>query len=428
VSSASCPCPRHPRPIVPHLTLAPSHPRLHLTLASISLTLALSLSLSPRLASVSSVSLVPNSLHPHPSQPHTLLFQSMQQSVCLSAFDIIIDISASEPTPPVSETPAEPSTPPRPRDLDRRSLPRSRSPTPSLTSMSACSSTEMPTTPGASDDEFPALHSPSDKMAVARPRISKHPLMLIKSSSPSLLASDETSDDTFEFTLVPFSPVPGLEAEVREVQEEDEEDDALWYSRELSQVVSLSSPRAPSNSPTRPDSLLPLPRDSSSGTDRPSARSRMSKPFPAVPHPAVPNPHLDPTYPQSSTLPPRQHSTPQLTLPRLPHLFPFPLQSHPHHSISVNSQVSSSLPSPLPHLSRLPPPISPSASRLLVSPSPTPMTPTPTPDVWSTHATRTLTHRALRTLDVYAHAGHSAPGPCSSIPPRLCARPLVHVR
>ncbi|KAH9988172.1 hypothetical protein BJV77DRAFT_1023270 [Russula vinacea] len=251
--------------------------------------------------------------------------KSMRQSVRLSAFDIVIDISASEPASPVSETPAEPSTPPRPRDLDSRSPPRSRSPTPSLTSMSACSSTEMPTTPGASDDEWPALRSPSDKMAVARPRMSKHPLML------SLLASDENSEDAFEFTLVPFSPVPGLEAEVTEVQEEgeqrEEEEDALWYSRELSQVVSLSSPRAPSNSPTRPDSLLPLPRGSSSGTDQPSARSRMSKPLPAVPHPAVPNPHLDPTYPQYPPLPPRLtlHASAHPSTPPSPLSLPSPI-------------------------------------------------------------------------------------------------------
>ncbi|KAF8480517.1 hypothetical protein DFH94DRAFT_481151 [Russula ochroleuca] len=274
-----------------------------------------------------------------------------RKSVCLSAFDIIIDISPSEPASPVSETPAEPSTPPRPRDLGRRSPPRSLSPTPSLTSMSACSSTEMPTTPGASDDEWPGLRSPSsDKMA-----ISKHPLMLIK-SSPSLLASDENSEDTFEFTLVPFSPLSGLEAEGKEDQGEDgereEEDDVLWYSRELSEVISLSSPRAPSNSPTRPDSLVPLPRGSSSGTDRPSAHSRMSKPLPAVPHTPLPNPHLDPTYPQYPTLPPRLtlHASAHPSTPPSPLSLPSPVAPTALHKRKSRRMPPPSTPptSPLP--------------------------------------------------------------------------------
>ena len=85
--------------------------------------------------------------------------------------------------------------------------------------MSACSSTEMPLTPGASDDESPSLRVPSKKAAVPRPRISKHPLM-IKSTS-SLSASDAHSEDTFEFTLGPFSPLPGLEVEQNEAVDEE---------------------------------------------------------------------------------------------------------------------------------------------------------------------------------------------------------------
>jgi hypothetical protein len=171
--------------------------------------------------------------------------------------------------------------------------------------MSACSSTEMPSTPGASDDESPGPRLPSKKAAIPHPRISKHPLM-IKSTS-SLSASDAHSEDTFEFTLGPFSPLSGLEAEQNEVanEAEEEEDDALWYSRELSQVISLPSPRDSSNGRARPDSFLPMPRDASSGTDQPSAHSRISKPLSAAPHTSVPNLQLDPTFPQSMTLPPR---------------------------------------------------------------------------------------------------------------------------
>ena len=76
-------------------------------------------------------------------------------------------------------------------------------------------------------------------------------------------------------------------------------------SRELSQVVSLPSPRDSSNGRARPDSLLPMPRGASSGTDQPSAHSGISNPLPLTPHASVPNPQLDPTFPQSMTLPPR---------------------------------------------------------------------------------------------------------------------------
>ena len=215
---------------------------------------------------------------PSSSSPST---KSMHRSVRLSSFDIVIDI-ASEPASPVSEIPPAPCTPPRIRDIRRLSPPRSCSPTPSLTSMSACSSTEMPLTPAASDDESSGLRLPSKKTG---PRISKHPLMI-----KSLSASDAHSEDTFEFTLGPFSPLPGLEAEAAD-EEEDEDDIALWYSSELSQVISLPSHRDSSNGRARPDSVLPMPRDA-------------SKPLPTIPPTSVPNPQLDPTFPQSMTLPP----------------------------------------------------------------------------------------------------------------------------
>ena len=267
-----------------------------------------------------------------PSSSPSSTKSKRRQTVRLSSYEIIIDISASEPASPVTETPAAPpSTPPRSRDLERRSPPRSRSPTPSLTSMSACSSTEMPTTPGTSDDEWPGLRSPSNK--VVRPRISKHPLMVIK-STPSLLASDENSEDTFEFTLVPFSPLPGQEVEGKEDQEvEEEEDDVLWYSRELSEIVSVSSPRAPSNTPTRPDSVL-IPRGASSGTDRPSPRSRISKALPSVPHTTAPNPQLESQY---LTLPPRL----ALRASASPTLPPSPLALPPRASSSASHKSES---------------------------------------------------------------------------------------
>ncbi|KAI0280108.1 hypothetical protein BGY98DRAFT_371235 [Russula aff. rugulosa BPL654] len=202
---------------------------------------------------------------PPSSSPPT---KSMRQTVRLSSFDIVIDVSASEPASPINEIPLAPCTPPRSRDLRRLSPPRSRSPTPSLTSVSACSSTDMPLTPGASDDESPSLRLPSKKAAILRPRISKHPLMI-----KSLSASDAHSGDTFEFTLGPYSPLPGLEAEAAD-EAQVEDDDALWYSRELSEFVSLPSSRDSSNGRARPDSFLPVPRGASSGTDQPSDHNK----------------------------------------------------------------------------------------------------------------------------------------------------------
>ncbi|KAH9954782.1 hypothetical protein BC827DRAFT_927307 [Russula dissimulans] len=220
--------------------------------------------------------------------------RQMYQSVRLSAFDFVLDISASEPVSPVGDKPVASSTPPR--DTRRWSPSPSRSPTPSLTSVSACSSTEMPATPSASDDESPILRLP--RKVISRPDISIHPLVLTKSTP----TSEASPADTFEFTLAPF-PESGDENAGKEDQ--GEEDDALWYSRELSQVVSLPSHCAPSNNRVRPDSLLPPPRCFSSGKDQPYGRSRMSKPLPAIPLSPGPSPQLDPTFPRRKSRPPR---------------------------------------------------------------------------------------------------------------------------
>jgi hypothetical protein len=59
-----------------------------------------------------------------------------------------------------------------------------------------------------------------------------------------------------------------------------------------------------SNGRARPDSLLPMPRGASSGTDQPSAHNQISKPLPTTPHTSIPNLQLDPTFPPSMTLPP----------------------------------------------------------------------------------------------------------------------------
>ncbi|KAI9444035.1 hypothetical protein H4582DRAFT_2095380 [Lactarius indigo] len=270
-----------------------------------------------------------------------------RQSVRLSAFDIVIDITA--PTSPVSDSPppAESSsstvtTPPRPtrsREIRSRSPPRTRSPTPSLTSMSACSSNDIPMTPLTSDDEWPGLgFSPKLRKVPAAQRVQIHPLVITKSTH-ALLNPDASPADVFEFTIAPFSDP--------EDEEEQDEDDVSWYARELGQLVSLASPRAPSaSSPTsaRPDSLLPPPSRPSTRTGQ---HSRMSKPLPAIPRTPGPSPQLDPTFPRRRTpsrrpsrqqlptypppQPPRTATTPsvrkslKITVPRAPPRTPLPL-------------------------------------------------------------------------------------------------------
>ncbi|KAH9047148.1 hypothetical protein EDB84DRAFT_545588 [Lactarius hengduanensis] len=268
------------------------------------------------------------------------------QSVSLSAFDIVIDITA--PTSPISDSPPVESssstltTPPRPtrsRDIRLQSPPRSRSPTPSLTSMSACSSNDIPTTPLTSDDEWPGLgSSPRLRKAPAAQRVQIHPLVITK-STPILLTSDADPADVFEFTIAPFSDP--------EDEEEQDEDDVSWYARELGQLVSLASPRAPSASSAttaRPDSLPPPP---SRASTRSGQHSRMSKPLPAIPRTPGPSPQLDPTFPRQRTTsrrpsrqplptypapqPPRTATTPsirkslKITVPRAPPRTPLPL-------------------------------------------------------------------------------------------------------
>ena len=224
--------------------------------------------------------------------------KQMRRSVRLSAFDIILDIPTSEPASPVSETSSVPYTSPCPRGQRTSPLNRTRSPTPSLTSMSACSSTDMPTTPG-SDDEWPT--PPTSRKTVARPPISTHPFAVSK-STPSPVISEPSTVDSVEFTLDSFFSL-GPEDEETEEQEEDE-DDVLWYSRELGEVVDLCLPDVPSNGPARPESLYSLPRSSRRCSNRLPARSRMSKPLPDLPRTPGPSSQMDPTFPRFKSRPP----------------------------------------------------------------------------------------------------------------------------
>ena len=256
--------------------------------------------------------------------------------MCLSAFDIIIDISS--PTSPVSEEPplgstmTTPSRPSSTRDQRPKSppRPRSRSPTPSLTSMSACSSNETPTTPLTSDDddddddngdEWPGLSlhsSPQLRTAPAAQRVQIHPLAISKSTTTA--SPYQSSATALEFTLADLE------------EEWTDEDEMSWYARELGQVVSLASPCTPSYARPRADSLFPPP---SRASDK-GPRSRLSKPLPAVPHTPSPNPKLDPTFPcrrqplpspvpsTTTTMIPTVRKSLKITVPRAPPRTPLP--------------------------------------------------------------------------------------------------------
>ena len=218
------------------------------------------------------------------------------------------------------------TTPPRSgrtRDQRPKTAPRARtrSPTPSLTSMSACSSNDMPITPLTSDDdEWPGLNlSPSPTQlckAPAAQRVQIQPLMINKTALPN--ASSATA---LEFAFA--NP---------EVERTDE-DEMSWYARELGQVVSLASPLAciPSGPGPRPPAelLFPLPP---SHVSFKGPRSRMSKPLPAIPRVSGPNPQLDPTFPRRRPpVPGTTNTTPsvrkslKITVPRAPPRTSLPL-------------------------------------------------------------------------------------------------------
>ena len=79
------------------------------------------------------------------------------QAVRLSAFDITSPTLPASNAPPLdsSTMPTKPPRPTRTRDQRLKTSPRARtrSPTPSLTSMSACSSNDIPAMPLTSDDK-----------------------------------------------------------------------------------------------------------------------------------------------------------------------------------------------------------------------------------------------------------------------------------
>ncbi|KAH8991475.1 hypothetical protein EDB86DRAFT_3103794 [Lactarius hatsudake] len=94
--------------------------------------------------------------------------------------------------------------PTRSRDRRPQSRPARALPTPSLTSISACSSSDITTTPLTSDDKWLNLgSSPQLRKAPAAQRMQIHPLVITK-STPALLTSD-ANVPVFKFTIAPLS-------------------------------------------------------------------------------------------------------------------------------------------------------------------------------------------------------------------------------
>ena len=263
--------------------------------------------------------------------PPTTSTKIMRQTANLSEFDIIIDIPLSERSSPICETSISSSIPSRQHDSSLQSLHPTRSPMPSLTSMSACSSTETPITPGASDDKCLYLQTPCKDITFLH--ISFHSPS-ITHTTPSPSNPNASPVEIFLFTLAPFSPFPEMETE--EEEEHEGEDNVSWYLHGLSPFVSVSSLRDPSStSPAWPNSLPPLPHVPSSNTSRPAPRSQMSKPLPAIPHSSHPSPEMDPTFSQ------RKSRCPLLLLPDSSQ-FPSPPSTIPHavHLPSFSTQVT----------------------------------------------------------------------------------------
>ncbi|KAI0309679.1 hypothetical protein OF83DRAFT_1157790, partial [Amylostereum chailletii] len=201
-----------------------------------------------------------------------------------------------------------------PTDVDSESAPsapctpiRSLSPTDSLssdyTSSSVTSSGGMPLTPSTSDDEwsFPC------------PRVPIRPLVITKAT-------------------------PGAQPTLVMAQEDEDEDDGIWYTRELGSRFNLGSPLAlPTAAPSthgsaRPDSLPPPRRG------EPSNRNRYSKPLPAVPRTLGPSAQLDPTF---SSLPPPLPSSPP----------PSHLAARSRHSLRARKSLTITVPRPPPRKS-----------------------------------------------------------------------------
>ncbi|EMD34655.1 hypothetical protein CERSUDRAFT_116832 [Gelatoporia subvermispora B] len=202
---------------------------------------------------------------------------------------------------PVSPSVASITTPVRRRESSP--TPSVSSSTTSSTTLSASSSEskKVHITPPTSDDD--ESHSPMQCNLARAPTFKSHRASVLYTKSMSDLKQSEpqvASDD----------------------EHEDIDEDAEWFARDISDVITLATPlppsfpHPPSTPPSgkdpraRPDSILPPPRK--------DGRSRYSKALPIapLPSPTGPSVQLDPTFPTRKrfTLPERAPPPPPLKL------------------------------------------------------------------------------------------------------------------
>ncbi|KAL4078178.1 hypothetical protein V8B97DRAFT_1935567 [Scleroderma yunnanense] len=159
----------------------------------------------------------------------------------------------------------------------------------SSTSGSA-SSEEVPTTPGASDDESCLIPSGP---CVHPQRVAIRPLCINKPRSFMCLV-DEDLDEPLEqeptphvtsFPACPSTEPPALRKETQEIKEDDHD----FYAHEFQDFISFYSEGSTLPCTSRPDSIILSREAPSSISDlQPRGRSRFSKPLPSPPLPTPP--------------------------------------------------------------------------------------------------------------------------------------------
>ncbi|KAH7882276.1 hypothetical protein F5I97DRAFT_336935 [Phlebopus sp. FC_14] len=217
----------------------------------------------------------------------------------------------------------------------------------SSTSGSA-SSEEVPTTPGASDDEDACnLRLPGPRFTPKR--VSIRPLCINKTRS-FLCSDDEDIDDIFGDQAKEATEDPLVQPVAEEKDVEDEHD---FYAREFQDFISLYSVRPPPSSPARRDSIVLSPESLPTIEEtpepqpepKPRGRSRHSKALPSIPLPTPPLSSFPsvPTFPlvqttaQSSVVRRKRNIPP---LPKYPPPPPPAIESRPPPRMSVPDDVN----------------------------------------------------------------------------------------
>ncbi|OAX38751.1 hypothetical protein K503DRAFT_137682 [Rhizopogon vinicolor AM-OR11-026] len=199
-------------------------------------------------------------------------------------------------------------------------------------------SEELPSTPGASDDEdFCELRLPSPRL---RPHhIEIRPLCITKTRS-IVCADDENVDDIIDNDTKPDNASVELSEETRE-EDEDEHD---FYSRQFQDFISLySSCLQVSAAPARPESVILSLEDAPklpAEQPKPRGRSRFSKALPRLPFSVPPSCTL-PAVPPVPVSVPMTSIRAKLVIPPMPTYSPPPppVGRRPPPRMSVPSDI-----------------------------------------------------------------------------------------